>query len=398
MKYILLKNGRIVHDDKLVSGNILIGNDRIIEIGDHVKAPHPYSEIIDLSNKYLLPGLIHYNCSILKLENNEPTSSAIYIALSHGATFLMDTVKIQKETPFSKTINFSRESCKPIIADYGFHLRAHRCCHLSEEDLLKILTYEGISSFYIKLKDIKKLLKNNLNCMFDFASKSKLLYICETKEVNKITGEKESLFSENNIEKFNFLMSVIKKYKYPFLFTGITTWEELDKIFQDKELNDNIFASVHLSDKCNKDGTLNYKDLEKLVKNPNIILAPPELIQPDSKKSSFIENAKTYSFLSDLICREKSINEDLLLNICEMYATRPAKLLGIYPQKGVLDIGTDADFIVWNPAERNSRIIGGTDAILLRKDIYAVIMKGKMVTDDIEEIHKNLSGKFLFRN
>ena len=397
MKYILLKNGRIVQDGKLISSNILIGNNRIIEIGTDIKVPTPYSEVIDLSNKYLLPGLIHFGCSFLKLENNAPTSSAIYIALSHGATFLMDTVKLIEETSFSKTINLSRESCKPIIADYGFHLRAYTCRHLSNENLLNVLTYEGISSFCIKWKDIEKLDKDNLNKVFEFASKSKLLFICESNDNNTIIGEKESLFTQNNADKLNFLLSIIEKYKCYFLFSGIATWEELDILFQNETLKDYIFASVNLSGGKNNPEKLNHKDLSKLVLNPNIILSPPELVQPDSKKSNFIENLKTSSFLSDLLCNDKTIKEESLLNVCDLYASRPAKLLGIYPQKGVLEIGADADIIIWNPAQQKSRNIGGTDAILLRRDIYAVFMNGMMVTDDIEEIHKNLSGKYIFR-
>jgi len=399
MKYILLKNGRIVQEDKLFTGNILICNNRIIEIGTDIKAPTPYTEIIDLSDKYLLPGLIHFNCSFLKSDSYNPTNSAIYIALSHGATFLIDTVKPKQETDFSKTICVAREGSKPIIADYGFHLRAYSCNRISSEELVKTIFNEGISSFYIKWKDLYKMENDKLEQLFELAAKLKLLIICESAEKEQDNVENERLISKTGSDNyFNMIMKIIEKHKCPFLFHGITTWKELNLLFTNKALNNNLFASVNLNNGSIETDKLMCKDLEKLMEYPNIILSPPELILPNSQRSHFIENDKISSFLTDLIFNEKGINEDLIVKVCEMYATRPAKLLGIYPQKGVLDIGADADIIVWNPGDPHIMKSRGTNTFLLRKDINAVIINGKMITDEVYEVPYNLEGQYVYRN
>jgi len=398
MKYLLLKNGRIAYDGMLLTGNMLIGNNRIIEIGTDVKQPNPYTEVIDMSNKYLLPGLIHFNCSFLKGENYKPANSAIYIAISHGATFLIDSVKLQKDTDCNRNIRQARESIKPIIADYGFHIRAYSCNRVTSQDLISIILTEGISSFFINWKDINKIEKDNLEQLFKLAAKFHLLIICESTAKDQSGNEIDYLISDKDSENFNILLSIIKKYNCKILFSGISSWKELELLYSKKELNENIYASVNLNNNRNDINKLISKDLAELLKNPNIILSPPELILPNSQKSHFIENDKSYSFLFDLICDKKGVNEELLVKTYELYATRPAKLLGIYPQKGVLEFGADADIIVWNPDDPHIMKSRSTNTFLLRKDINTLFINGKMITDEVYEMPYNLEGRFIYRN
>ncbi|HQE53853.1 dihydropyrimidinase [Tenuifilum sp.] len=43
-----------------------------------------------------------------------------------------------------------------------------------------------------------------------------------------------------------------------------------------------------------------------------------------------------------------------LSKLVDVFATQPAKIFGLYPQKGELAIGTDADIVIWNPNVKGS--------------------------------------------
>jgi dihydropyrimidinase len=90
----------------------------------------------------------------------------------------------------------------------------------------------------------------------------------------------------------------------------------------------------------------------------------------------------------------------------DVVATSPAKLFGLYPQKGDIAIGGDADLVVWDPKPRRtlSRELahGNTDyctfeGIEVQGAPSAVLTRGRLVVRDAEYIGGDGGGRFLRR-
>jgi dihydropyrimidinase len=87
-------------------------------------------------------------------------------------------------------------------------------------------------------------------------------------------------------------------------------------------------------------------------------------------------------------------------------STNPAKIFGIYPQKGLLAPGSDADIVLWDP---NRKLTYGTAYSHQRTDynLYEgweltgfpqkVFLRGKMIVDGEKWLGKRGSGQFLHR-
>ena len=86
----------------------------------------------------------------------------------------------------------------------------------------------------------------------------------------------------------------------------------------------------------------------------------------------------------------------------EITATAPAKIFGLYPRKGTIAIGADADVVVWDPSREK---ILGKDTLHMRVDYSpfegrrvvgtpaAVLSRGDLVVQDDLWVGKAKAGR-----
>ena len=91
--------------------------------------------------------------------------------------------------------------------------------------------------------------------------------------------------------------------------------------------------------------------------------------------------------------------------MCRVLSENPAKLYGVYPQKGVIAAGSDADIVVLDP-EKESVISASTHAYntdnnpfegyKLRCGIDKVFLRGNLAVEDGRLVQEKL-GKYIAR-
>jgi dihydropyrimidinase len=397
MKYTLLKNGIIVQPHRVLIGDMLIGNNRIMQIDHQITDPNPETEVINIEGNYVLPGLIHYRSPFLKVYE-EAQFSTIYIALSHGGTFLMDVLKISESTGFKEAIANARLSSQPIVTDFSLHIDASSANKLSTEALNHCFIKEGTTSFVLKWKHIHQLIEGKLNHLLKFIASNQLLLICETGTLKKSSLIGHPKFFSSYLKILSEAIERLRQEGIRVLFADIVSKKELDLIIGNgTSFDDRVFAAINLADAAmNIPYALTKEQLLTFGSHPNIILDPP-LLQTPAQGHDFIENKTMFSFLQNIV-GEKQVSHISILTLCRMYATKPAKLLGLYPQKGTLEIGADADLIIWSPVKSNSGPKPGANTSLLRTDIKGILTNGRFITADDLIISDQLNGRYIYRN
>ena len=95
-----------------------------------------------------------------------------------------------------------------------------------------------------------------------------------------------------------------------------------------------------------------------------------------------------------------------LNRMVELLCTNPAKLFGLYPRKGTIAVGSDADLVVFDPAKRHTitaanqesktdyNLYEGTEVV---GDIETVLLRGQVIVDDGEVVATPGVGRFVRR-
>jgi dihydropyrimidinase len=109
-----------------------------------------------------------------------------------------------------------------------------------------------------------------------------------------------------------------------------------------------------------------------------------------------------------MVMWEHGVNKGRIspMRFVELHCTNPAKIFGMYPKKGTIAVGADADIVVWDPNKRHTMSVNNTH---MRTDyiVYEgwkvkgkpaqVYLRGKKIVDGDQWLGKNGDGQFIHR-
>ena len=100
-------------------------------------------------------------------------------------------------------------------------------------------------------------------------------------------------------------------------------------------------------------------------------------------------------------------NNKISLNkFVDLISTTPAKIYGMYPQKGSIEVGSDADIVLFDPNQKfkiSSKTHHSNIDYSLYEDfeingkIKSVFLRGNLIVNNDEWVSDNLKGKFIKR-
>jgi dihydropyrimidinase len=99
-------------------------------------------------------------------------------------------------------------------------------------------------------------------------------------------------------------------------------------------------------------------------------------------------------------------NRISLNRLVELFSAGPARIFGLYPRKGDILQGSDADLVIWNPGPEKIISVKSHhqncdtnifEGIPVRGNPDYVIRGGQIIIDNGKMTGKEKPGKFLFR-
>jgi dihydropyrimidinase len=452
---LLIKNGLIVNADKSFKADILCNRGSIIKIADDIPEDD-VEKLIDATDRYIFPGGIdphvHMHLPTPAGFSADDFYSGSKAALMGGTTTLIDFVTPTKEESLPEALQKRKNEALDSLIDYSFHVSPVRWTSTMDEEIKTCIEQEGITSFKIYmaykksigLEDdiIQKVLKSVGKHGGLVSSHCELGDEIDTLRENFITAGKTSAEYHPlsrpdylEAEAVAHLIDMAKKADCPIYVVHVSTQKSFPYIEQAQNKGQVVFA-----ESCPQYLLLDDSKYQgNFIKTAPYVMSPPlrkkddnqglwkalksgvvqtvgtdhcpfTLKQKENGKDNFTKIANgaggvehrmtllyTYGVLEDRI----SLNQFVALT-----STNAAKIFGLYPKKGVIQEGADADLLIWNP-KKEQVISAKTHYSLSDNNIFEgfttigspsfVISKGNVVVKEDTLFEEKCKGKFLKR-
>ncbi|MEM8944666.1 MAG: dihydropyrimidinase [Planctomycetota bacterium] len=398
---LLVKNGRIVTDRDDYTADILCEGEAITRISPQIEPPAD-AEVIDATGKYVFPGFIdphvHIHLPFMGTSAKDDYESASKAALVGGTTSLIEMCCPSRQEEPLEAFELWKSKGEISACDFTFHMGVSRFDSAAESQLREIVN-RGVASFKVFLA-YKGAFGIDDQELFDTLSLAKELGVvvtahCENETL--VSALQQQFLAEGKTgpewhepsrptrveaEGVNHLMTFAEltgarvycvhtscrealEAVQAAQLRGVDAWVEtvipyltLDKTYAEKPDFEGAkyVMSPPLRDRVHR--TALWAGLRSgLISTVATDHAPFDFAgQKDMGKSDFTAIPNGIPSVEDrvnLLYTHGVCPGHLDLNtFVNVASTQAARLFGLYPRKGAIQVGSDADLVVYDPEYR----------------------------------------------
>lgn len=400
---LILQGGTIVTDIKSYKADVRIENEKIAEIGSDLFKEG--DEIVPINGCYLVPGGIdthtHFDLDVgttITADNFETGTKA---AIVGGTTTILDFATQSK----GNTLNDGLRGCHDkssgrCYSDYGFHMAITDWNDTTSKEMEDMIN-EGVTSFkmYMAYKDtlqvddgiIFKALKRakELGVLIGFHCEngdiiSELINECKKNNQLSPKYHKLSRPSDVEVEATYRLMKIAKTANAPVYVVHLSSKDALEEVKKARLDGVKVYTET-----CPQYLLLDDKlyDLDGF-ESAKYVMSPPLRTKVDNEAlwkaldegdidaigtdhCSFNYKGQKDIGITDFskipnggpgvehrmgLLYTYGVKEGKISmnKFVELTSTKAAKLFGMYPQKGSIEVGSDADIVVIDPEIKNT--------------------------------------------
>jgi len=392
----VLKGGTVVSGEGCKKADGLVEDGKIGAVAPEITDEE--AEVVDVSGKLLFPGFIdahtHFDLHVSGTVTADNFETGTKAALSGGTTMIIDFATQYKGESLHKALEHWHEKADGNAScDYGFHLAISDWNAGISEELQQIVD-EGVTSFKIYMtyddmvlddKSIYQVLKR-LKEVGGIAGVH-----CENKGIIEALTEEEKAKGHLTTdahpktrpavveaEAISRLLKIADLVHTPVIIVHLSSGAGYQEVKYARERGQEVILETCPQYLVLNESVYSLPDFE----GSKYVIAPTIKKETDSTRlwnairKDHIQTISTdhCSFTTGqkaagkddftkipcgmpgvesrpaLIYSFGVLERDLKLEqMCRLLSENPAKLYGVYPQKGAIAPGSDADIVVWNP-------------------------------------------------
>lgn len=450
---ILIKNGRVVTAESDYIADIYCEGEKIVAIGKDLK--YDADKVIDATGKLVLPGGIdphvHLEMPFMGTYSSDDYETGTRAALHGGTTSVIEFIlQTQGDTLHNALKEWQAKSQHKAVGDYSYHMAVTDFNDDVAKEVVEMIEEEGITSFKTfmaykgalmiddgQMVQLMKVVKKHGGLVTVHATNGDMIDSLVSKNIAE--GNTKPLYhylsqpEVTEAEASGRFADMLHYTGCPGYIVHMTCEGALNAIRKVAQRNQKVFIEtctqyliIDASLYEREDGAKwvmspplrEKKDQEALWSGINQGLiqvvgtdhCPFTLEQKAMGKDNFakipnghpaIEHRMEFMFSEGVKKGKISLNKYV-----ELCSTNAAKIFGMYPRKGTLAIGSDADIVIFDP-EKEHTISAKTHHMNCDYSAYegwkltgkteTVLLRGKVAIENEKCYFKAGDGQFIKR-
>lgn len=396
---ILIKGGTVVTAEQTIRADVYCADGKIKQVGDKLDVPTG-AEIIDAGGQYVMPGGIdphtHMQLPFMGTVASEDFYTGTAAGLAGGTTSIIDFVIPAPQQKLMDAFHQWRGWAEKAVSDYSFHVAVTWWDDSVYEDMGKLVADHGVNSFkhFMAYKNAimadDEILVNSFSRALELgaiptvhAENGELVFQLQRKMKEMgITGPEGHPMSrppEVEAEAANRAIRIAQALEVPVYLVHVSTQEALQSITTARSNSQRVFGEVLAGHLLINDSVYRDPDWERAAAH---VMSPP--FRPKNHQAALwhgLQSGNLQTTATDHCCfcaDQKAAGRDdfslipngtagienrmevlwhhgvssgrLTMNeFVKTTSTNAAQIFNIYPRKGSVTIGADADLVVWDP-------------------------------------------------
>ena len=436
---ICLKGGTVVNDDRSFKADVYCEGGKICAVGKDLDLPAG-TEIFDISGAYVMPGGIdphtHMQLPSMGTVSSDDFFTGTAASAAGGTTMIIDYVVPDKNAPMTPAYQTWREWAQKSAVDYSFHINVTAWNEGIAEEMQKLTEEEGVNTYKFFLSGSLMLPDESLLPAFAHCRKIGAMPEVHAENGDVVEYMQKKLLAEGVTapvghpmsrppvvegEATNRAIMLAKMADCPVYIVHMSCRESVEAVRRAQANGQRVFGET-------VPGYLIIDD--SVYSSPDFTFAAAHVLSPPFRPKGNQEvlwnalNAKTVSVIATDHCpfknEQKRLGKDNFTKIpngcgtvenrmeilwhfgvnagrmtpnefVALTSTNAAKIFNIYPKKGRIENGADADIVVWDPQKQKT-----ISAKTHHMNVDANIFEGITVTGSA--VYTLSHGKIVFAN
>lgn len=396
---VLIKGGTVVTAEQTIRADVLCVDGKIKEIADNISSPSG-SETVDAGGQYVMPGGIdphtHMQLPFMGTVASEDFYTGTAAGLAGGTTMIIDFVIPNPRQNIMEAYNQWREWAEKSVSDYSFHVAITWWDDSVYKDMGTLVKEHGVNSFkhFMAYKGAimatDETLVNSFSRALELgavptvhAENGELVYRLQNEIYEKgITGPEGHPLSrppEVEGEAANRAIRIAEVLNVPVYIVHVSARQALEAITRARNEGQRVFGEVLAGHLVVDDSV--YRDTDWGRAAAHVMSPPFRAKEHQAALWKGLQAGNLQTTATDHCCfcyDQKAMGKDdfrkipngtagvenrmevlwhhgvntgrLTLNeFVQVTSTNAAQIFNIYPRKGSVSVGADADLVVWDP-------------------------------------------------